>query len=144
MKISLFLSDKNYKENDDILSNRKEVVFSSLSQHTVPFSDFCLFLWPHMLALSFAPLIFLLVLEFAKLISIHCYFPESRGFLDGSVGTEFAYNAGNIGDTDSIPGAGRSSGESIGVATHSSILAEKIPWTEEPGGLHSMRSQSLT
>ena len=44
MKISLFLSDKNYKENDDILSNRKGVVFSSLSQHAVPFSDFCLFL----------------------------------------------------------------------------------------------------
>ena len=99
MKISLFLSDKNYKENDDILSNGKEVVFSSLSQHTVPFSDFCLFLWPHTLPLSFAPLIFLQVLEFAKLITIHCYFPESRGFLDGSVGTEFAYNAGNIGDT---------------------------------------------
>ena len=33
MKISLFLSDKNYKENDDILSNRKGVVFSSLYQH---------------------------------------------------------------------------------------------------------------
>ena len=25
-------------------------------------------------------------------------------------------------------------------ATHSSILAQKIPWTEEPGGLQSMRS----
>ena len=22
-----------------------------------------------------------------------------------------------------------------GMATHSSVLAEKIPWTEEPGGL---------
>ena len=28
-----------------------------------------------------------------------------------------------------------------GMATHSSILAGKIPWTEEPGGLQSMRSQ---
>ena len=27
-----------------------------------------------------------------------------------------------------------------GVATHSSILAWRIPWTEEPGGLQSMRS----
>ena len=27
------------------------------------------------------------------------------------------------------------------MATHSSILAWKIPWTEEPGGLQSMRSQ---
>ena len=25
-----------------------------------------------------------------------------------------------------------------GMATHSSILAGKIPWTEEPGGLQSM------
>ena len=27
------------------------------------------------------------------------------------------------------------------MATHSSILAWKIPWTEKPGGLQSMRSQ---
>ena len=27
------------------------------------------------------------------------------------------------------------------MATHSSILAWKIPWTEEPGGLQSMGSQ---
>ena len=27
------------------------------------------------------------------------------------------------------------------MANHSSILAGKIPWTEEPGGLQSMRSQ---
>ena len=29
-----------------------------------------------------------------------------------------------------------------GLATHSSILAWRIPWTEEPGGLRSMGSQS--
>ena len=28
-----------------------------------------------------------------------------------------------------------------GMATHSSIFAWRIPWTEEPGGLHSMGSQ---
>ena len=28
-----------------------------------------------------------------------------------------------------------------GMATHSSILAWRIPWTEEPGGLQYMRSQ---
>ena len=27
------------------------------------------------------------------------------------------------------------------MATHSSILAWRIPWTEEPGGLQSMGSQ---
>ena len=31
-----------------------------------------------------------------------------------------------------------------GMATHSSILAWRIPWTEEPGGLQHMGSQSLT
>ena len=29
------------------------------------------------------------------------------------------------------------------MATHSSILAWEIPWTEEPGGLQSMGSQSV-
>ena len=31
-----------------------------------------------------------------------------------------------------------------GMATHSSILAWKTPWTEEPGRLQSMGSQSQT
>ena len=30
-----------------------------------------------------------------------------------------------------------------GMATHSSILAWKIPWTEEPGGLQSMGLQRV-
>ena len=30
-----------------------------------------------------------------------------------------------------------------GMATHSSILAWKIPWTEEPDGLQSMESQRV-
>ena len=30
-----------------------------------------------------------------------------------------------------------------GMATHSNILAWRIPWTEEPGGLQSMRSQRV-
>ena len=29
------------------------------------------------------------------------------------------------------------------IATHSSILAWKTPWTEEPGGLQSMGSQRV-
>ena len=31
-----------------------------------------------------------------------------------------------------------------GMATHSSVLAWRIPWTEEPGRLQSMRSQIRT
>ena len=30
-----------------------------------------------------------------------------------------------------------------GMAIHSSILAWRIPWTEEPGGLQSIRSQRV-
>ena len=30
-----------------------------------------------------------------------------------------------------------------GMATHSGILAWRIPWTEEPGGLQSMGSQGV-
>ena len=42
------------------------------------------------------------------------------------------------GAAGSIPGSGRSPGE--GNATHSSILAWRLPWTEEPGGLQPMGS----
>ena len=42
-------------------------------------------------------------------------------------------NAGNEGDTGSVPRLGRSPGEDA--ATHTSILAWGIPWTEEPGRL---------
>ena len=48
-------------------------------------------------------------------------------------------NAGDIRDMGSIPGSGRSMEE--GMATHSSILAWRMPWAEEPGGLQSMGSQ---
>ena len=58
---------------------------------------------------------------------------EQEGFPHSSVGKESARDAGDQG---SIPGSGRSPGEEM--ATHSSILAWKIPWMEEPGGLQSM------
>ena len=41
-------------------------------------------------------------------------------------------NAREVRDKRSVPGSGRSLKE--GMATHSSILAWRIPWTEEPGG----------
>ena len=47
----------------------------------------------------------------------------------------------NAGDTGSIPGLGRFPGEKM--PTYSSILARRIPWTEEPGGLQSMGSQKV-
>jgi len=48
-------------------------------------------------------------------------------------------NAGDIRDTSSIPRLGRTLEKEM--TTHSSILAWRIPWTEEPGGLQSIGLQ---
>ena len=53
-------------------------------------------------------------------------------------GKESACRAGDLG---AIPGLGRSLEE--GMATHSSILAGRIPWTEVLGGLQPMGSQRV-
>ena len=45
------------------------------------------------------------------------------------------------GDPGSIPGSGRSLEKEM--ATHSSTLARKIPWTEEPDRLQSVGSQRV-
>ena len=45
----------------------------------------------------------------------------------------------STGDAGSILGSGRSPEKEM--ATHCSILAWEIPWTEEPGGLPSMGPQ---
>ena len=50
-------------------------------------------------------------------------------------------NAGDARDMGSIPGLGDPLAK--GMATHSSILAWRIPWTEEPGRLQPMGSQRV-
>ena len=50
-------------------------------------------------------------------------------------------NAGDTRDTGSIPGS--EDPLEKGMTTHSSILAWRIPWTEEPGGLHSIGSRRV-
>ena len=55
------------------------------------------------------------------------------GFPGGSAAKNLPANAVDVG---SIPGLGRFLGEGNG-DFHSSILAWKISWTEEPGGLYS-------
>ena len=54
---------------------------------------------------------------------------------------ESACSVGDARDMGSIPELGRSLEQEI--ATHSSILAWKISWTEEPGGLWSLRSHRV-
>ena len=64
---------------------------------------------------------------------------QTRTFASlSSGGKESACNGGDLG---SIP-ASEGSLEK-GMATHSSIFAWEIPWTEEPGRLQSMRWQRV-
>ena len=56
-------------------------------------------------------------------------------------GSEVKASACNEGDLGSIPGSGRPLEKEM--ATHSSILAWKIPWREEPGGPQSMGWQRV-
>ena len=67
--------------------------------------------------------------------------PLNGASLDGSDGKESACNAGAaemwicfLGQEDPLE---------EGMATHFSILAWRIPWTEEPGVLQSMGSQTV-
>ena len=62
-----------------------------------------------------------------------------RGFTGGLDSKESACHAGDLGF---IPGSGRSPGDPLEKATHSSILAWKVPWTES-GRLQSMGSQRV-
>ena len=56
-------------------------------------------------------------------------------------GKEYTCNAGAAGDTGLIPRLGRSPGG--GHVAHSSILAWRIPWTEESGRLQSIGLQRV-
>ena len=64
----------------------------------------------------------------------------ARVFQGGSVVKNPSDNAGDSGNVGSVPGVGRSPEKAM--ANHSSILAGKIPWTEEPDGLQSTGSES--
>ena len=61
-----------------------------------------------------------------------CTSKWTEDFPGGSDGKASAYNVGDLG---SIPGLGNLLEKEM--ATHSSTLAWKIPWTEEPGRLQS-------
>ena len=66
------------------------------------------------------------------------FLPLFKGFPGGSVSKESACIAG---DPDSILEWENPLEKEM--ATYSSILAWKIPWTDKPGGLQSMGSQEL-
>ena len=60
------------------------------------------------------------------------------GFPGGSDGKESAHNVGDLGSP-----LGQEDPLKKQMATHSSILALRIPWTEEPSRLQSMDSQRV-
>ena len=62
------------------------------------------------------------------------------GFPDGPSGKELACQCRRCQRRKVQPLGGEDPLEEA-LATHSSILAWKIPWTEGPGGLQSMRLQ---
>ena len=71
-----------------------------------------------------------------SILSLHLYL--LWGFPGGSDGKASACNAGDMG---SIPG--REDPLEKEMETHSSNLAWRMPWIEEPGGLQSMGLQRV-
>ena len=96
--------------------------------------------------MRFQGILGLLLLEFIRILGLHC--AEEKENEKSHVSVNFEVDMGpwwlsgkesacNTGDLGSIP---RSPGE--GMATHSSILAWRISWREEPGGLQATGSKS--
>ena len=69
-------------------------------------------------------------------------YPNRWSFPLDTSGKEPTCHAGDIRDSSLIAGSGRSLEE--GMAAHSSILAWRVPWTEEPGGLVHEVAESHT
>ena len=73
----------------------------------------------------------------------HCHLISTttlyKGLPGGSDGKESACNAGAVKDAHLIPASGNPLEE--GMETYSSILAWRILWAEEPGGLQFIGSQ---
>ena len=72
---------------------------------------------------------YVLITSSFVILAVITSFSHIKGSPRGSVSKESACNAGDSGLK--------------GMATHSSILVWRIPWTEEPGELQSMGSQTV-
>ena len=83
------------------------------------------------------------ILDLIKLYILYESFQEAESplfflFLDFAGGSDSKVSAHNAGDLGSIPGWEDPLEKEM--ATHSSILAWKTPWTEESSSLQSMGS----
>ena len=94
-----------------------------------------------------APLsLFLTLMPFAHYLRDFLIMAEAKkpsglcmGFPSGSALKNPPASAGDLGSRS----LGWEDPLEKGIATHSSFLAGRIPWTEEPGGLQSMGSQRV-
>ena len=77
------------------------------------------------------------LIDLFKIINL-VYLNVKRGFPGGSDGKESACSVGDLGSF-----SGWEDPLEKGIATYSSILAWRIPWTEETGGIQSMGSQRV-
>ena len=83
-----------------------------------------------------------LVLNFVGSIWGLTFSINNMGTKGSPGGSDSKESACNVGDPASIPVSGRSPGEGNRYLL-STILAWRIPWTEEPGGLQSMGPQRV-
>ena len=82
------------------------------------------------------------ILDIVNSAAVNIRVDVSVGIMAFSLGgSEFKTSACNAGDLGSILGWEDPLEKEM--ATHSSILAWRIPWTEEPGGLQSTGSQRV-
>ena len=108
------------------------VIFFLLLYH-----HYCYFeLWIKLYIVTYIWFIVIIWIFIPKMTSN--FFAISWAISGGSEGNVSAHNAGDPG---SIPGSGDPLEKEM--ATHSSALAWKIPWTERPGRLQSMGSQKV-
>ena len=75
---------------------------------------------------------------FLKMFQLHWDIIDKWDFLGVSEDKESACNAG-----DQVRSLDQEDPLEKGMITHSSILARKTPWTEEPGGLQSVGPQRV-
>ena len=70
-------------------------------------------------------------LKFKEVFVLFCFLTKASGYVNFPCGSDGRASAYNAGDSGSVPGWEDPLEKEM--APHSSTLAWKIPWTEEPG-----------
>ena len=88
---------------------------------------------------DFSPRIFVQLVKWSTLNAYYVLFSFYEGYCThgASLVDQTVKSLPAMKETQ-VQSLGREDPPDKGMATHSSILAWRIPWTEEPGGLHSL------